>query len=485
MTATFEPLLPLPFQWTGAQWLSATSHGLLADEMGLGKTAQGVIASDLIRANFVLIVCPAVMRRTWEREWKRWSYRGLHVEVLTEVKDRPSQQAQVVICSYDYIMRNTQWPGDDRPELATHLHGPWDTIILDEAHYLKGGMEAKRSRAILGHYGVSRHSKRVWALTGTPAPSHVGELHPWLRVFGQTTLAYEPFVKRYCYTKEDPKYGLRIHGTRPQALPEIHRMLAPIMLRRLQEDVLLDLPPVHTEDVVVEPGEVDLSVSPSFCSYAFSGLEEEFRKTLYKELVELEEAVRLVGLGVKGIQYLETIAKGSETIRRYQALQTVQPMVEIIADELARNAYPKIIIFDYFKDSIARLQDELKDFGAAVIWGKTPDNKRDLHIRRFQEKDDYRVLILQIRAGGVGVTLTAANQVAFVGVPSFVPGDLEQAIRRSRRFGQKKPVFVRFFMLMDSYMTRISEIVARKAKDLVRVLDEREGSVNSTNEFAE
>ena len=176
-----------PFQETGVDWLVANKRAYLADGMGLGKTVQAIDAASCLGVERPLVICPASAVPVWKEMWHEWGM--------------PSVAETVRVVSYTKFVR---YPAEDKD---------WhDLLILDEAHYCKN-MVAQRTKAALG---LAHRSSRVWLLSGTPMPNHVGELYAplravWmdlLRELGITT--YWQFLKYFAITVQTS------FGGRPQ-----------------------------------------------------------------------------------------------------------------------------------------------------------------------------------------------------------------------------------------------------------------------------
>jgi SWI/SNF-related matrix-associated actin-dependent regulator of chromatin subfamily A-like protein 1 len=437
-----------PYQIEGAAWLASKTVALLADDMGLGKSAQVIAALDQIRAERVMVVCPAAARVNWIREFQKFSSYPREYEVWTERKQKLSA-SKSVIASYDLASLSSQF-----------IEGSFDALVLDEAHFLKT-LETKRTKAILGREGLVRRAGRVWALTGTPAPNHPGELWPLLYTFGATTLKYGGFVDRYCESYETG-YGRQIVGAEKRRIAELRGILAPLMLRRKKEEVLKDLPPIFFQDLTVEPGPVDIELIPSFHEYTFpSDRRDELEEKLAFERKKLEAA---------DMEHLEALAQSVSTLRRYSGLQKVEPVADLIKEELLNKSYKKIVVFAIHRDVIEGLRSRLKDFGAVTLYGGTPPEKRQKHIDSFQRDAETKVFIGQIQAAGTALTLTAASNVLFV-EQDWVPGNNSQAAMRCHRIGQQLPVFVRVAGLATSIDERIAQVLRRKMVDHTAIFD--------------
>lgn len=460
-TAEVENLFP--YQLEGAQWLSTKRFALLADEMGLGKTVQAISAADTLNAWRILVVCPAVARINWAREFKKWSILDRPVDVILKGLKRSGQKLAPngsVVCSYDLVSAAYAKEG-------TLLDGPWDLLILDEAHYLKSPT-ANRTQAILGKRGLIHKAKRTWFITGTPAPNHPAELWTMLYTCSITKLTYEAFIERYCQSYEST-HGRVISGANLSRTPELRELLSGIMLRRRKDEVMKQLPPITYGEMSVEASEVELDMCSSFVQYVFPNdrrQELKDRLALERELVDT-----VTHPGTPGIMdALAGISQSVSTLRRYTGLQKVKAAAELIDLELELKAYEKVVIFAIHADVISYLRDYLRKHKPVTLYGKTPPEKRQANIDKFQKTKHCKVFIGNIQACGTAITLTAAHNVVFV-EQSFVPAENAQAAMRCHRIGQEKPVYVRFITLENSYDQRVASIVKRKMREFTSLFD--------------
>lgn len=463
-----------PYQEEGAKWLAKRKVALLADEMGLGKSAQAIRAADAIGARSILVVCPATLRHNWIREFQKFSNSQISLTPVLDGNTRPLNHSEISswVSSYDLVAK--------RPQDYVR---PWELVILDEAHYLKNP-DTKRTQALFGKHRIVHQAKRVWALSGTPMPNHPGELWSLLHLFGATPKRYWDFVNTYCNTISHT-YGTQIVGAKREKIPELKSLLSKIMLRRRKEEVMRDLPPIRFADLVVYPPKegvpIDLLEMAFPRYYLPSANEDLFQREIAKEetllksfLEKLHEADR----ATFNQGELQAMSASIATLRRYTGLLKVPAIVDIVAEELRYDAYPKIVIFAIHTTVIDTLRERLHEFGAVTIYGKTPIEKRQKHIDKFQTNPKCRVLIGQIQAAGTGITLTASNQVLFA-EQSFVPGENAQAAMRCHRIGQKNPVLVRTVGLYDSLDERISQILKQKMRDIT-ALFQMEGLLDTT-----
>lgn len=416
-----------PFQKEGAVWLSGQKHALLADEMGLGKSAQAVIAADICGAENILVVCPAVAKENWRREFENWS--------LLETK------AEIV--SFDYATDNLQ---------SLYRRYEWlDLLIIDECHFTKS-LGAQRSKAVFGRNGLAHFAKRTWALSGTPAPNHVGELWILLFSYGVTRLSYDAFVTEYCETHLGV-YGNQITGTKKEKIPEIREALSKIMLRRTKVQVMPEMPPIFLSSLVVSPGSV--AIEPEDAEKL-----EEQEKLVFQALNQDEKLLMLEGL-----------AGSVSTLLRYTGLKKVRPATALVSGELDAGLYDKIVIFCSHRRVAFQLKQELDKYNPVMVIGGSGMEERMNAVDAFQKDPKVKVFIGNILAAGTNLTLTASHQVLMV-EESWVPGDNMQAVMRCHRIGQNKPVSVRFLTLGDGISERVTQVVLRKTKELAELFSQ-------------
>lgn len=394
------------YQRAGAAWLAGRARGYLADDMGLGKSAQAIVAADAALADHVCVICPASVRANWEREIETWSLGLWTYEVL----------------SYDAAVRR------GLPEA--------DTYILDEAHYLKTAT-TKRTRTCLGAGSPLADAARVWALSGTPAPNHVGELHTWLRFFqAHEGLSYRQFLDRYTnWMMTD--YGPKVFGNKRAAMPDLKAKLERVMLRRLKADVAKDLPAVRWGDI-------------SLASNVVYSDKLVATDVLIPDTLPAED---------------EHIAR----LRREVGDAKASALGDFIAEELESSG-EKIVVFAWHRSVMDKIEQKLARFGVARIDGDTPTPKRLPIVDRFQGDAACRVFLGQIVAAGTGITLTAASHLIFAEM-SWTPGDNAQAAMRVHRIGQTQPVLIRTATLKGSLDEAVNAVLARKTRGLEQLYE--------------
>ena len=453
-----------PYQHVGARYLAGKTQALLADEMGLGKSCQAIIAADLIGAVNVLVFCPANVRINWSREFVRFSPMDRPCAVILTGRDAIPTSG-VVILSYDLAAN---------PAILKQIKArPWCVAVLDEAHYLKS-RSAARTKAVYGHNsrspGLVANAKRVWRLSGTPAPNDASELWTHLKSAGIIDMAYYDFVFRFC-AGFDSDYGFKITGHKNTE--ELKQLLARFMLRRKKDEVMKDLPPIQYQEVTVERSAVDVDM---FFTEYIRGDRAAYNDRLRSDDRALREALaKIQTTGTHGqsvvmdrLRVLEGLATNLVALRRYIAVAKAPNVCGIIAEELEADPTMKIVIFAVHVDAIKYAQNALKRFGAVTLYGGTEPKRKVQNIDKFMNDPKCRVFIGNVQAAGTGITLTSACEVAFLEA-SWVPSDNAQAAMRCHRIGQTRPVRVRFFSCAGSVDEQVQATLMRKTRELLKI----------------
>ena len=475
-----EGLEYLPYQNAGIQWLAerGMTRGLIVgDEMGLGKTIQalGLLNCQPELAK-VLLVVPASLRLNWFKEARKWLVNEYKIEVATkgtEVKAKAGlvQAAErgILIVNYDLLK-----------SLPEELE--WDIVIYDEAHYMKNP-EAQRTRLALGHWAKKADKEkgikagelvkqgikagRRLFLTGTPLVNRPKEVFPLLRACDPATWgSFFGFAKRYCDARNDG-WGWNFNGA--SNLEELQaRIRETVFLRRVKAEVLKDLPPkrrqvieipangaasaVKAEQVawervaqVIEEAEAQVALAE------VDRWSSEVAEDLYREAVAvLHEAYRVA---------FEEMA----AVRHAVALAKVPYVIEHVKDA----ELDKVVVFCWHQDVADALMEGLAELNPVVLTGKTPMKARDEAVTRFQEDPSCKCFVGNIKAAGVGLTLTAASTVVFAEL-DWVPGNMTQAEDRLHRIGQCWPVLVQHLVLEGSLDCRLAKVLVEKQEVLDR-----------------
>jgi len=411
------------FQKADVQWLAERKRALLLLEQGLGKTVIGLRAADAVGAENVVVVCPAVARGNWRREYFEWS--------LT----RPNMQ----VFSYTELARGAT------VDVSQFI----DVLILDEAQYLKSP-EAQRTKAIYGSLysgtgGLLPYAKRVWCLTGTLLKNGPHEVYTHLRALWPTAMPYrtqDEFMYRYCNYYMGT-YGPIVKGLKPNTAPRLRRFLRKIARRRTKVETLPDLPPIRF---------ADLTMTHEGARQAIDQHRGEFDPIATRLLKALEEE--------DWFTVMDLTRGHTARLRKILGLAKVPAVCEAIESLMGEGDH-KVIVFAWHKDVISALKKRLKSWGVVGIDGRTPEDKRNIAIDRFQNDPKTRIFVGQIIACGTAITLTAASRVLFAEA-SWTPDDNAQAAARAHRIGQTRGVLVQFMGLEGSIDEALMRVCRRK-----------------------
>lgn len=471
---------PWPYQRAGVEYLvgHADHAALLGDAPGLGKTAQAIWACNIWKPTKVLIVCPASLLRNWEMEWRKFSTLHLKVNRVEQNGDFP-REPNVVICSLDSTYR---------PWLAPMLHAhQWDVVIVDEAHKLKNE-KTNRSRGVFGGAGV-RTSKenppvpalRKIAITGTPIPSRTEELWNiarwlWPNEFGD----FHSFAKRYCAASHS--FGrLDTKGSSNEA--ELQAKLRSIgMIRRLKEDVLKDLPE-KVRQIIELPGSVDIELNKATMEFEVAEKTiEEFKAA--KDLADAagdDEAFKLASAKLKASR---SVAFEMMAIMQRIAAEQKAPLVVHHVKELLEGGLKKVVIGVHHKCLADACMEGLKKFNPVKITGSCSKTSRHAAVTAFQTDPGTRVLVGNLQAAGVGLTLTAADWMVLA-EGSWVPADTLQFEDRIHRIGAtSSSCTYQYLVLEGSLDAKKMQTCIRKLESQRAVLDDPEGDCDPIEEFS-
>lgn len=447
-----KPLLP--FQKTGVEFLASRTTAYLADEMGAGKTVQTIRALDTVYDWPVLIICPAIARGHWAREIAKWSVFSPDVYVVETSQD-------TALCTGVNIVSFNLAIGPDHVEL---LAQPWGCVVIDEAHYLKSA-RAKRTKIILKK--TVRQARRVWCLSGTPAPNHAGELYPIVATLFPGALTdvkkgYDGFVRRFCKGYNDG-FSFRITGSKN--IPLLRSLLKPYLLRRLKKDVTT-LPELEYRHYAVDAGQI--AYTAWFPEHRFGEVDDVITRVRKQEDI-VESVFNQATFKKDTIPSLDGLGDGIVTWRRWTGLAKVHSGIRY-CDWLFERGVKKLVVMCWHRDVIKEVVRLMPNRGATALWGGTPAKKRDKIIWKFQNDYKMQVVVCQIAAAGIAIDLTAAHHIVFFET-DWVPGNNAQAVMRCHRLGQEKKVVAHFLSLRNSVDQKISRAVERKTRELVELFD--------------
>ena len=421
---------PLQHQKEAIEKLAGSRRFILADDMGLGKTTCTIIAALETGAKKILIICPASLKINWQREIENYSDRPVFI---SEGK-KFSTESDFVIVNYD-ILKNFHDTKEKDNSLLNQSN--FDLVILDEAHMISNP-QAQRTK-IINHF--VKNIKRVWLLTGTPMTSRPMNYYNLLNIIespvAQNWMAY---AIRYCQGYQFMAGRRKVWNvTGASNLEELRDRTSKQILRRLKEDVL-DLP-----DKIISPVYLRLK------SKEYEELMGEYYDWFDKNP---DEASSLT------VQFSK-LMKVRKVISNEKTKQTIEIVENIIEQG------KKVIVFTNFTDS---LQTIYKHFEKQAVYldGSCSKPHRQKAVDEFQDNEKIKVFVGNIKAAGVGLTLTSA-EVVIMNDLSFVPAEHSQAEDRAYRYGQKNNVLVYYPLYENTIEGAIYDILNRK-KQIIRTV---------------
>ncbi len=447
--ATFQGKLR-PYQLKGVSWLAFLKEfgfgACLADSMGLGKTIQLItlLLHERDKQNVApvptLLICPMSIVGNWHKELQRFAP-SLSV-MIHYGPERLSDQAfaeearkhDVVITTYALALR-------DKEQLTTI---DWENVVVDEAQNIKNET-AKQTQAIKqlqGRYKI--------ALTGTPVENRLSELWSIMEFLNPGYLGTgTDFRQSFAIPIE------RYHNAeRSQTLK---KLVQPFMLRRLKTDktIIQDLPDKMEMNVFCNLTQEQASLYEAVVKEMMERIEQsdgmERRGLILATLMKLKQVCN---------HPAHFLSDHSSLARRSGKLARLEEMLEEVLE-----GGEKALIFTQFAEMGELLQQYLEErFGCEILFlhGSTPKKQRDMMVQRFQEEQHGAPLfLLSLKAGGVGLNLTAANHV-FHFDRWWNPAVENQATDRAFRIGQKKNVQVHKFVCVGTLEERIDQMIEQK-----------------------
>uniref|UniRef100_A0A8C1TNN9 Zinc finger, RAN-binding domain containing 3 n=1 Tax=Cyprinus carpio TaxID=7962 RepID=A0A8C1TNN9_CYPCA len=429
----------MPFQREGVLFaLSRDGRPLITDDlchqMGLGKTIQAISVACIFKQEWpLLIVVPSSLKYPWIEELEKWipELDPRDINLVESKTDTMSiSTSKVTILGYGLLTT------DARPLLEALNKQRFAVILVDESHYLKS-RNAARSKILVP---IIQNAKRAILLTGTPALGRPEELFMQIdalypRRFG----TWSDYAKKYCNAH------YKFFGARRQwdcrgasHLDELHQRLSEIMIRRLKNQVLTQLPPKIRQRIPFDlPKDAAKEASASF---------EQWEKLMSSE--SENQFVEVMSLITH--MYKQTAVAKAGAVKDY-----IKMMLE--TEQL------KFLVFAHHLSMLQACTEAVIEAKASYIRidGSVPSAERIQLVHRFQNDPDTRVAILSIQAAGQGLTFTAASHVVFAEL-YWNPGQIKQAEDRAHRIGQTTTVHIHYLIAKGTFDTVMWTMLNRK-----------------------
>ena len=419
----------MPFQEDGVRALLDMDQLLLADDMGLGKTIQAVAAMRILRARreirSCLVVTPASVLDQWRREITKWAPELSAIIIRGPAADRSWQWAaekDVTLVSYDSLRSDI---GHNAQSLVRKT---WDIVVADEAQRIKNRNDTSNALKELPRV-------RSWALTGTPIENHEEELASILE-----------FVD----------HDIKAPPKRFRPGPELLNRHRELQLRRKKSDVLDDLPPKQVTKLTID-------LHP--------------RQRASYDKAERDGIIYLKSLGAEvGILHVLELIVRLKQICNADPKTGESSKLDDIKDritQLAAQGHKALVFSQYTNDisGVAAAANYLREFNPITLTGDTPQHQRAAVIDRFKTSDEHKVMVLSLRAGGLGLNLQEASYVFHLD-RWWNPAIERQAEDRSHRIGQTVKVNVIKYSCTGTIEERIDQILERKQSLFDQLIDD-------------
>jgi non-specific serine/threonine protein kinase len=440
-----------PYQVTGFHWLNFLQEtgcgGILADDMGLGKTVQALSMLEHFETTNgrlkALVVCPTTLLYNWENEIKKFTpdleyfihHGGQRSRSFEELDTH-----HIIITTY----------GTLRSDILLLQKLPFDYVILDESQAIKNpNSKVAKASCLL-------NSKHRICMSGTPLQNNTFDIYAQMNFLNPGLLGSTDFFRNEFATPID-KFGeeeQKIH---------LRKLLYPFILRRTKEQVAKDLPE-KTETILYCEMETEQR-------RVYDAFRNEFRDKVLG-------TIDAVGMGrsqltiLQGLMKLRQICDSPAILNEPDPYPNNSIKLEELSREITENMGDhKALIFSQFLGMLALIRAKLEQLGVKYEYfdGSTSVQDRQKAIEHFQNNPECRVFLISLKAGGVGLNLTAADYVYIVD-PWWNPAVEQQAIDRTHRIGQTRNIFAYRMICKDTVEDKIIKLQEKKrllAKELI------------------
>lgn len=448
-----EHLLPIlrPYQVAGFQWLHYLRDigwgGILADDMGLGKTVQALSFLEHCKVQDgklkALVVCPTTLIYNWENEIRKFtpalSYRihhgPLRTRQLAELQDH-----DITITTY----------GTLRSDIKLLMGIAFDYVILDESQAIKNPSSKVAKAACL------LQSRHRLCMSGTPLQNNTFDIFAQMNFLNPGMLGTMEFFRQEFAIPID-KFGEQ------EQKDHLKKLLYPFILRRTKEQVARDLPEKQEMILFCEMEEEQRRI--------YDAYRNDYRNQILGT-IETQGLQKSQLTILQGLMKLRQICDSPAILNEQDKFENHSIKLDELARELSENISDhKALIFSQFLGMLGLIRTKLEELGIPYVYfdGSTAAPDREKAIQAFQQDHSVRVFLISLKAGGVGLNLTAADYVYIVD-PWWNPAVEQQAIDRTHRIGQTKNIFAYRMICKDTIEDKILQLQEKKralAKDII------------------
>lgn len=448
-----------PYQQAGLNWLSFLHaygfHGILADDMGLGKTVQVLAFLSTLAeskdSKQILIVVPTSLLFNWKNEINAF-LPAAHVTIHHGPKR--AENAETLIRPHFQIILTTY--STAKSDAALFQNIDFECLILDEAQNIKNA-STQNSKVL-----CSLNSALRLSITGTPVENNLMELWSHFRF-----LIPDLFGDEESFQAE-----MRAGESDPRFLKRIKKKIRPFLLRRRKEEVAKDLPEKIEQTVSITMHEQQRVLYEQFLSGVRQNLITKIDEggTGKHRMEILESIMRLRQICCHPLLVMQEEIQGNVKSAKLEAL--LEDLETALKEER------KVLVYSQFTQMLGIIGKHLKEQGIryAYLDGSTKD--REAVVASFQNDPSLQIFLLSLKAGGVGLNLTAADYV-FLYDPWWNDAVEAQAIDRAHRIGQKNTVIAKRYVTEDSIEQKLMKLKSLKSTLASALFDEEEGAIGS------
>jgi SNF2 family DNA or RNA helicase len=439
-----EPILR-NYQTAGYQWLNYLNEvgwgGILADDMGLGKTIQALTMLQHYKSTNnglkAIVVCPTTLIYNWQNEIKKFTPNLtwlIHHGSMRTRDIATLESANIIITTY----------GTLRSDIQVLLKIKYDYVILDESQAIKNPSSKVTKAASL------LDAKNRVCMSGTPLQNNTFDIFAQMNFLNPGLLGSMDFFRNEFATPID-KFGEQ------EQKEHLRKLLFPFILRRTKEQVAKDLPE-KTETILF--CEMDTEQRKIYDAYRNS-YRDKIMGVIDKDGIDKSQLTIL-----QGLMKLRQICDSPAILNEEEKYPNHSIKLDELAREITENiGEHKALVFSQFLGMLSLIRAKLQEEGIAYEYfdGSTGINDRQKAIDNFQNNDKCRVFLISLKAGGVGLNLTAADYVYIVD-PWWNPAVEQQAIDRTHRIGQTKNIFAYRMICIDTIEDKILQLQEKKRK---------------------
>lgn len=428
--------LPLrSYQQQAVDFALKTGSCLLAEDVGLGKSLEAIAIASARESNSILVICPSSLKYGWKAEIEKWTL-SKNISVIDGSREKRAEQWKFaelptqplwVICNYELLLK------DIEPYAIT-----WDLVIFDEATRLVNP-KARTSKLVkkipstmkllMTGTPITNRPENIWNLIDTIRPGYLG--------------SHWNFINRYCV--KDYWGSIKSYVN----LDELAKRIAPLYIRRTKEQVLTELPPIVSTDIVVELSAPERKL--------YNAVKKEI---LYELTNDMTSKISLASLGSALVRMtrLKQIADGMELIGEHKESAKIEALHELL-EQIGNN---KVIVFSQFAEMCKLLYSELQSYYPLLITGSVSSEDRQQIIDDFNNPRCHNKILIMSEAGSEGLNIQ--HDCSYI-VHFDLAWSLSKMVQRTgrvHRMGQKNTVFEYSLIAKETVDEYIRKTIMKK-----------------------